>query len=1159
MDGVRYSVLGVTEARADTGALVPLGGARVRAVLTVLAAHAGRPVAPDTLIGEVWGGEPPADALGALQALVARLRRALGREAVRSEPGGYRLDVPRAAVDLFAFEALVAAGERELREDRAEAAAATLTRALDLWRGPALADLPEREAPAARAEALRLSAQRLRFEAELRLGRAAALLPALREAAAEHPLDESFHAQLITALRDAGRPADALMAYEQARTVLADTLGADPGPRLRALHAELLRQPDVPPADDRPAASPRPTPTTRAARTRAGAPVPEAPRGNIRARLTSFVGREGDLAAIRSDMAAARLVTLTGPGGSGKTRLAQEAADTMAGAFPDGVWLAELAPLDSPDAIANAVLSALGRRDSVVFGTSRDGLTADPHPDDPVERLVEHCADRALLLVLDNCEHLIAPAAQLAAELLARCPRMTVLATSREPLGVPGEVVRPVEPLPPDTAYRLFAERARTARPGALRGDASGTGRGWGSGSAGPAGPAGPADPATGSGVDAGGHDADTDDEAAAVREICRRLDGLPLAIELAAARLRALSPRQIADRLDDRFRLLTGGSRTLLPRQQTLRAVVDWSWDLLDEPERRTLRALSVFAGGCTLAGAEAVCGPEALDTVVQLVDKSLVVAVHDRAGGTRYRMLETIHEYAAGRAAERPEQRAAAAARHTAYVRELTGTVDPGLRGADQLRWFAVLEAELDNVRAVLQRAVDDGAEDDALAVALAMGWFWWLRGYRDEAAGWMARVSGMAGLQPWERPGHPLYWQRLDLLLLLFFVSNETSDEERWTTSEAAETADRLSAAYRSAGPRAARFPGLMWPFTAYLSAGSAPAAIRGLTDLTVACCREYGGEWELAVALMFRVHVAVDSPGGLDSTEEDWAELQELSGRLGDRWILSQLHGARAEIDVARGRYAEARGHLERSYRLGQELGAFSEGAFVLGRMAELAHREGDDTEAERLLVRADDAAERYAVPDVRTYLRFLSALLRLRRGDLVAARRLYGLAVGHVADGTPPPMFHVMLRGLDARLTAAEGDRVAALAVAVSAVRMAFDVHCTEAVAAAQLDTAAELLVELGDPGGAMRLAGAADTLRGPLPRSRPEQEADRAVREAAVAALSVAEVERERAVGAALDWEAAVRLVTELAEAYEERDGNRAGPGGRPAAGGAPA
>lgn len=319
-------------------------------------------------------------------------------------------------------------------------------------------------------------------------------------------------------------------------------------------------------------------------------------------------------------------MTLLGPGGAGKTRLSQEGAETAAAASPEawphGVWLAELAPVDDPQTVPEAVLTALGARETVVRGTTAEGLraAADPTALDPLARLAEHCAGRRMLLVLDNCEHVIDAAAGLAERLLADCPGVTVLATSREPLAVPGEVLRPVEPLPDPTALRLLADRGAAARPGFR-----------------------------------------VEDDPAACAEICRRLDGLPLAIELAAARLRMLSPRQLADRLDDRFRLLTSGSRTLLPRQQTLRAVVDWSWELTDEPERAVLRRLSVFAGGCDLAAAEEVCAGDGVDgrevagLLGSLIDKSLVVAApagEDGAGGEmRYRLLETVGEYAGER----------------------------------------------------------------------------------------------------------------------------------------------------------------------------------------------------------------------------------------------------------------------------------------------------------------------------------------------------------------------------------------------------------------------------------------------------------------------------------------------------------------------------
>ena len=1066
----RYSVLGVTEVW-DGESAVPLGGGKLRALLTVLVMHAGRAVSPERLIGEVWADEPPVDATGALQALVARLRRILGRDAVTSEPGGYRLDAEPGAVDLFVFEAALREGERALEGGDPEGAADTLGRALALWRGPVFADLPDRVAAAARPEALQLTARRLRIEADLAMGRAAQALPALREAVEDHPLDEAFHVQLIRALRAEGRTADALVAFEVARTVLADTLGADPGPELRALHAELLRQE---------ASGPKPRP--------GGAPPP---RGNLRARLTSFVGREAELRDIAADLASVRLVTLTGPGGSGKTRLAQEAADRTD--FPDGVWLAELAPLDDPAGVPHAVLSALGRRDTHVLTASRD-RPAEAHAEDPLERLVDYCAQRRLLLVLDNCEHVIGAAAGLAAELLAVCPGVTVLSTSREPLGVPGEVVRPVEPLPPAPAYQLFGERAAIVRTGAAA--------------------------------------YESPEDAAAVHEICRRLDGLPLAIELAAARLRALSPRQIADRLDDRFRLLTGGSRTLLPRQQTLRAVVDWSWDLLDEPERAALRAFSVFAGGCTLAAAEAVCGPDALVTVAQLVDKSLVVAEHGRTGGTRYRLLETIHEYAAERLAEVPEEAAAAAARHTAFFRDLAVTTDPKLRADDQLHWMEVLETELDNIRAALHRAAGERNEADALAMVMAMGWFWWLRNYRDEACEWLDRTLALSG-ERGEDPSEPLYWARLDVRMLDFFVKSDRASEEQWHSPEAKEEATALMAAYRQGGPQAARFPGMLWPFAVFLFGGA--GAVRRHIDEVVANCRVHGGDWDLAVALMFRTHVTVDSPGALADADADLAELRPLCAGLGDRWIRAQLHGASAEIETLRCRYDAARADFEEALRLGTELGALSENPFLLGRMADLEHRAGDDEAARKLCAQAEEEAERFAVWDARTYIRYLKAVLLLGQGDTATARELADLVEGHAADGTPPPSFQVLVLGLKARVAAAEGDTQAALAGMAEAARQAVAVGCTDPMVAEQVDAAAGVLAAAGDLPGAVRLSAAAGTVRGQLPRTVPELRADEELQRRAAEALDPAVLAAAREAGAGHDRTTVVDLLTALA------------------------
>ncbi|MFF7210647.1 ATP-binding protein [Streptomyces sp. NPDC008238] len=1075
---MRYLILGATEARSPSGAPVPLGsGKRLRALLAALALHAPHAVSPDTLIAEVWGGEgdePPQDASGALQALVSRLRRALGagdagggRDIVASGPAGYRLitDAPD-DVDLHLFERLVREGSAALDAGDPATAAQTLEHALALWRGPALADLPDRGSAAARAEDLRLTATYRRVEACLALGRAAELLPQLRGLVAEHPLHEPFRAQLIRALTATGRPADALAAYEDTRLALADRLGTDPGPELKTLHARLLT-----------AGPPQPPP---------GAP----PRnGNLRARLTSFVGREAELRSLRASLTdgAHRLLTLTGPGGSGKTRLSQEAAAAVTGssAYPDGVWLAEFAPLDRPAAVPDAVLSAIGRRDTAVLAAAREVRSAGQEAD-PAARLLEHCAQRRMLLVLDNCEHVIDAAAALTDQLLAACPGVTVLATSREPLGLPGETVRPVEPLPLPTAHRLFVERAAAVRPG---------------------------------------FDADRD-HAEAVDEICRRLDGLPLAIELAAARLRVLTPRQIAERLDDRFRLLTGGSRTALPRQQTLRAVVDWSWDLLGAAERTALRRLSVFAGGCTLQAAEAVCGEEALELIGQLVDKSLVVVDHG-AREVRYRLLETIHEYAAERAAEDPADLAAAARRHTAYFADFARTADSGMRGPDQLAWAALVEADLDNVRAVLHRTIDAGEEDEAIGLALAMGWFWWLRNFRDEAREWLVRLIAMADLP--DDPDAPGFWPRMNLRLLHLFVVSDTMPREEMQSPQMLALASRIIEVYSVPGPHSTRFPGILWPFSDYVVGRY--ESIRKHADAMVAACRAYGGEWELAAALMFRTHITIDLPGGLPRADADWPELLELSERLGDRWMRAQVCEAGAEMALAYGDYPAARADLEEALRLGAELGAHVEGIFVRSRLGELAHREGDDEGAERLLRRAGEEAEQYGLWDARAYVRALLATILLRRGEVGGARELVELARGEGRLGTPPPDFELLVAGLSARVAAAEGDRAGALAGFAEALRTGLDGFCAEPRLAAVVEDAAEVLVAVGDPGRAARLHGAADGLRAGLPRPVPEEEGVRAAEAAARAALGDGPYERARAAGRDLGGEGAYALL----------------------------
>ncbi|MEV6209788.1 BTAD domain-containing putative transcriptional regulator [Kitasatospora sp. NPDC051914] len=971
---MHYGILGTTTAHRDDGTPVPLGGARLRALLAALALREGRPVPADLLVDEVWGDDPPQDASAALQTLVGRLRRTIGRDEIGSGPAGYWLTGRRTDAD--DFRRLAADGRRALAAGDHLEAAGHLHSALALWRGPALADLPDRVGPAVRLEAQRDEARRHRIAADLALGRTADVTAELAELCEQHPLDEQLHALLIRALRAEGRTAEALQRYERARRTLADRLGADPGPELRALHAELLAPVPAP-------AAPAPVPAQTAS-----------PAGNLRPRLTSFVGRDGDLTALGRALTAGRLTTLTGPGGSGKTRLSVEAgrAAQADGTWPDGVWMAELAPLEDDLAVPAAVAAALGLRETVLHTGGAVAEVMDSRRGDPVRRIVEHCAPRRMLLVLDNCEHLVQAAADLADRLLAECPGLTVLATSREPLGVPGESVLPVEPLPDPAALRLLAERGAAARPGF--------------------------DPAE-------------DPEACA--EICRRLDGLPLAIELAAARLRGLTPRQLADRLDGRFALLTAGSRTLLPRQQTLRAVVDWSWDLLGERERAVLRRLSVFAGGCTLEAAEQVAADgtdvrreDVADLLLSLVDKSLVVA--DLDGGPRYGMLETIHEYAAEKLAEAGGD--GAEQRHVRCYRELVRTADLHLHGAGQLEWLALLDRELENVRAALRAAVERGEEQEALVLALGMSWFWSLRDYRREACEWYDAICALGpdAYGPDAPRPVPLTTAPLDAPLpmppemleearrqiqLHRLVETFTGDMEMLGDPAALDLSHRVLDTYTRDLPQSYRFPALLRVFAVFLSGEM--DRMRETMDDAVDGARRHGRPMDLAFALQLRARLLNDWVGGLDQAVRDSAEALEIFTRLGDRWGMSEALSAQAENAAKQGDGRRAVAAYRQAIEIAEELGALQEVPLLQTRLGE-ALFEFDEAEGERLIREALAAVRHgnHASDGALLYGRLVLCNIHTQRGEypqaiaeldrLVATQEAFGPLVPGVFRG-----------------------------------------------------------------------------------------------------------------------------------------------------------
>ncbi|MFD0637925.1 BTAD domain-containing putative transcriptional regulator [Catenulispora yoronensis] len=576
-------------------------------------------VTATSLIDALWNDEPPEGAANALQSLISRVRKSLGDPALlASTPGGgYRLAIAPESVDAVRFESLFRSGREALRADDPSAARQTLREALTLWRGPALADVadaPFATAPAARLDELRLAALVDRLDAELRLGQAAEALAELEALTAEHPLRENIAALHVKALYAVGRQAEALAVYEHVRRALADQLGIDPSKELAEVHLAVLR--------NDPALAP--------------APSEAAPKTNLKSRLTSFVGRDEEVKRIGKLLETSRLVTLVGPGGAGKTRLASETAQRAVERFPDGAWLVELAPVTDPNEVPQAVLSALGLRETrVITNNSSPTAAAAIMRGGAMGHLIEGLAEKRILVILDNCEHLVGAAADLAETLLGHAPGLRVLATSREPLVIDGETIFAVPPLAlPEAADQdRFQQRKAEAgylaavgehdagasdgaptdprRGDSYQGSASVPGRNGAAPAPGEAAAPSSSRPSPIAALHSGPAPtplsvADTllaypavrlfADRAAAVDpdftvdadtlpdviRICRSLDGLPLAIELAAARLRTLPLHQIAGRLGDRFRLLTGGSRTAMPRHQTLRAVVAWSWELL-------------------------------------------------------------------------------------------------------------------------------------------------------------------------------------------------------------------------------------------------------------------------------------------------------------------------------------------------------------------------------------------------------------------------------------------------------------------------------------------------------------------------------------------------------------------------------------------------
>jgi predicted ATPase/DNA-binding SARP family transcriptional activator len=978
---VRFGVLGPLAAWTDDGKPVPIPEAKVRALLADLLTHEGRSAPPDRLVEDLWGERLPRNPTATLQTRVSQLRRALedaepgGRDLVVRQASGYVLAVGPDAVDAGRFRALT---DRARETDDPRTRAALLTDALALWRGPAYSDYTDHEfaqTVAARLEEQRLTAIEAHAQARLDLGDYATLAGELADLVARHPLRERLRAVQLRALYQAGRQSEALTAYAQLRERLADELGVDPSPELAALHEAILRQDPA---------------------LWATAPPPT----NLPAALTPLVGRAEAVAEVRALLAAERLVTLTGPGGVGKTCLALEIARGPAEMFTDGVWSVELAGLDrtstSPATVADLISSTLNIRDTT--------------PGDPLDRLTGALSPRRLLLLLDNCEHVVEPVAAVAEVLLRSAPGLQILATSQEPLAIAGEWLWAVPPLHAPSpaalasdlrsfsAVELFVERAAAAAPGFRLGP----------------------------------------DNAAAVAEICRRLDGIPLALELAATRVRTLGVAELANRLHDRFAVLAAGRRGGPDRQQTLRATIDWSWELLSPPERSVLRRLAVCAEGCTLAAAEEVAGPDDaadgtnfLDVLARLVDRSLVVA-GEGPGGARYWLLDSVRAYGLDRLREAGEldlvQR-----RHVHIYTALAERAEPHLYGPGQRQWLETLDRERANLRTALDTAVRLRDGDHAARLVNALAWYWYLRGRYTEAV------------------------RSLDLAL-------EVSGDAQATTWHAGMAVlVNAGAGPTTAAPEKITDPGTraraQW-FLAYAHRRFADLAVTSdLLATALDAFRAIGDRWGVAAALSVRA----------------WGRLQATT--------------TLAEIAEIRGDHADAEQLHRHGLRLAEELSLWEEVSLRLSGLGRIALLTGDLTTADAFHERAMRVAAGQTNKVAEHFAEMGLALSARRQGryEQVSAHLTKWLDLLRGTEGEPGLALVLAELGFAAEQ---RGDAEAALRLHREGLTSARTIGDPRAVALA-LEGLAGAHALAGEPNLAARLLGTSTALRArtgaPLP------------------------------------------------------------------------
>jgi predicted ATPase/DNA-binding SARP family transcriptional activator len=952
---LRFLVLGPLEVRRDD-VPVPLGPPMQRTLLAALILEAPRGLGVPALLERLWGSgrEPPATASKSIQKYISNLRKTLGADRLVFE-GGYRLQTPDAAIDLAAFEGALdhARSEREpgyrlgILED-----------ALELWRGEPFADLPEPwflEPVRRRLDELRLALVEERLASLLELGRTDAVIAQTQELLAEHPLRERLWQQRIAALAAVGRQAEALEDYRRLRDALVDQLGIDPSPASRELERRVLQQEvAVPQTEATPAIS------------RGG-------EGNLPAPTSRTIGREADTATVLAAIEGDRFVTLTGPGGVGKTTLALESARARASDHRAGAWLIELGAIRDADRVARRMADVLGVHD---------------HPTRPIgEHLAVHLAGSDPLLVVDNCEQVLDAAAALIGTLLRASPELRVIATSRQPLGVPGERVIVVDPLavPPEGVDRNDLHRYAAVQLLYDRGAAAG---------------------------------AVLDDSALdELADICRRLDGIPLAIELAAARLRVFTPSELAAQLGDRFALLDIERREGPSRHQTLQATIDWSFQLLSPAERRLFGQLAVFRGGFPLDAADAVCGEFGRDVagaIAGFVDRSLLVRASTPGGVTRFRMLDTIRAVAEERLGPVDyEVRRAHAEHYAGLARSIMA--DSGLPEQDRLR---AIGDDAENGRAALAFLLEEDPRG-ALQVAVQLGHYWNETGALLEGQRWLERALAVA--QTAEPSPDPA--RVLGLLQLSRLYQPSSSERALSTAHEAVVTSDAIGddrlvgLARMSLGRHhAVRLePQIAVP----LLADALAAFERAGDPLDIAECyeacgiahrleealrrfRELGAEPQIAHALFSMTYRSLIVAGRFDEARSALEESLAISRRLGSRHTAAHAIGTLGRVERLTGHDDAALGHFTHALKEFRAIGDRRCIARMLTGLF-LTNDDGSDTALEMLREATEIAmdVDPEASPEVTETVDAL-VLAAERRGALEAAARWLG-AVDAIRD------------------------------------------------------------------------------------------------------------------------------------------------------------